>query len=390
MNALPDFIPNCVPNVGEAEANAARQAVAEGWLAVGPEISALEREVCVFTGAQYAVAVNTGTAALHLALLAGGVKAGDIVIVPSLTFAATAAALVYCGAEPMFFDSDPVSWGLSLPQVREYLSESCFEKDGERFDKVSGKRVGAIVPVHLYGHPLYLPDLAQLESDYSVAVIEDAAEALGASCGGVPVGRDSRLCVLSFNGNKVITGGNGGMVLTNSEALAERVRFLAAQAKADPVEFIHSEVGFNYRMTNVTAAILNVQMQRLPAFLARKREIFESYRSGFEALGCVLMWQEAGWARSSYWMPMLQTTGLEEDSCISNLRQWLRERRIEARPAWFPLHRQRAFNGSRHAPIFAAEKLSANSLCLPCSTGLSNDEQAYVVNAVQEFFGHPK
>lgn len=380
------FIPNCIPNVGAAEAEAVREAVAGGWLAVGPQIAQFEQAITDYTGAAHGVALANGTAALHLALLVAGVKPGDAVLVPSLTFAATANAVIYCGAAPIFFDSERESWGVDSHQLAAYLADGCVAGDSQPIDAATGQRVGAILPVHLYGHPVQIDAITALALRYDIPLIEDGAEALGATYGGRPVGGDSRLCALSFNGNKIITGGNGGMVLTSNSELADRIRYLSAQAKDDPVEFTHGEVGFNYRMPNLNAASALAQAGRLDEFVGRKRAIVAAYDAAFEAIDGVAMRREAPWALSSHWMAMLTVDPARRPDAIPGLRQHLRAHNIEARPAWRPLHRQPAFDRYKHLEISVADDIYRNSLCLPCSTGLSESQQHRVIDEVSSFF----
>ena len=380
------FIPNCIPNVGAAEAEAVREAVARGWLAAGPQIAQFEQAITDYTGAAHGVALASGTAALHLALLVAGVKPGDAVLVPSLTFAATANAVIYCGASPIFFDIERESWGVDSHQLAAYLANGCVAGDSRPIDAATGQRVGAIVPVHLYGHPAQIDTIAELALQYDIPLIEDGAEALGATYRGRPVGGDGRLCALSFNGNKIITGGNGGMVLTGNSELADRIRYLSAQAKDDPVEFIHGEVGFNYRMPNLNAASAFAQTGRLEEFVDRKRAIVAAYDTAFEAIDGVAMRREAPWALSSHWMAMLTVDPARRPDAIPGLAQHFRVHNIEARPAWQPLHRQPAFAKYKHLEISVAEDVYRNSLCLPCSTGLSENQQRRVIDAVSSFF----
>lgn len=380
------FIPNCVPNVGAAEAEAVREAVTDGWLAVGPQIAEFEQAITAYTGAAYGVALANGTAALHLALLVAGVKPGDAVPVPSLTFAATANAVIYCGASPVFLDSESESWGMDSSQLAAYLAEGCVPGDGGLTDAGTGQRIGAILPVHLYGHPADTDAIAGLARQYDIPLVEDGAEALGAIYKRRPVGSDSRLCALSFNGNKIITGGNGGMVLTSDSALADRIRYLSAQAKDDPVEFTHGEVGFNYRMANVNAAAALTQVRRLGEFVERKRVIVAAYDAAFDNIDGVAVWREASWAKSTHWMAMLTLDPARRPGAVPELRRHLRANNIEARPTWQPLHRQPAFAGYKHLDISLAEEIYRNSLCLPCSTGLSESQQQRVIAAISGFF----
>ena len=241
------MIPNCIPNLSGRERDYLLEALDGNHLAVGPFIARFEAAMCDYTGAAHGVAVSSGSAALHLALLAAGVTADDEVLVPALTFAATANAVRYCGAWPLFTDCEPLSWGMDAAQAEAFLSHDCERRDSGLFNRLSDRRVKAMVPVHLYGHPADMDPLVDLAIRHGLALVEDGAESLGATYKGRPVGSLHQTCILSFNGNKVITAGGGGMVLTANEAVAKRCRYLANQAKADTLDFVHETIGFNYR-----------------------------------------------------------------------------------------------------------------------------------------------
>jgi perosamine synthetase len=380
-------IPNCVPCLDGREKALVAEAIGDGWLAVGPAIEAFEQAICRFTGAGFAVALSNGTAALHLGLLAAGVRPGDLIPVPTLTFAATANAVRYCGADPVFFDVEPDCWGIDTTQLSRFFENDCTIVDGCLTEKARGRRIGAIVPVDLYGHPTDRDALFQLAGRFGVPVVEDAAEALGAKYKGRPIGSDSKICCLSFNGNKIITGGNGGMVLTNDESIARRVRYLSTQAKDDPVEFTHGAVGYNYRMPNINAAVALGQSERLEEFIARKRQIVVDYDAHFASLEGVSMWREAQWAASSCWMAVVSVDEKRHPRAIEDLRRTLPMRGVEARPVWLPLHRQKPFSDCRSMHIELADSIYRTSLCLPCSTGLTQSDLDFVANAVIETLG---
>jgi perosamine synthetase len=362
------------------------EAVREGMLAVGPHIGRFERSIADYTGAAHAVALSNGTAALHLALLAVGVVAGDLVLLPALTFAATANAVKYCGADLVFFDVDSVSWSIDPHQLRDFLERDCVGRRGQLVARSNGRRIAAIIPVHLYGHPAEMGAIVDLAQQFGIAVVEDGAEALGARYKGRKVGSLSKLCCLSFNGNKIITGGNGGMVLTNDEVVARRVRYLSTQAKDDAVEFVHGAIGFNYRMANINAALALAQAEHLDEFVARKRDFVERYDASFSDLSGVRMWREAPWAESSHWMAVLTVDERLHPGAIQELRRYLPAHGIEARPVWLPLHRQKPFQDSICVGSEVAERIYRSSLCLPCSVGLSADDLDTTARSIRAFF----
>lgn len=379
-------IPNCIPCLEGNEEAYVAEAVHNGDLAVGPHIARFERAIADYAGATHAVAVANGTAALHLALLAVGVAPGDLVLMPTLTFAATANAVKYCGADPVFFDVDPVSWSIDVGQLRAYLEGDCVRRNGQLVARDEGRRIAAILPVDLYGHPTDMDALTDIAREFALAVVEDGAEALGARYKGKSLGSYAEVCCLSFNGNKIITGGNGGMVVTNDETLAKRVRYLSAQAKDDAVEFVHGAVGYNYRMPNVNAALALAQSEHLARFVARKRAFVARYDAAFAKIEGVSMWREAPWAESSHWMAIVTVDEKRHPNAINGLRKDLPTKGIEARPVWLPLHRQKPFAHSKSMSCDVAERIYRTGLCLPCSAGLTEQELDFCAQAVVSFF----
>jgi perosamine synthetase len=249
-------IPNAVPHLAGNEWKYLKECLDTNWVSsVGPFVSRFELEVSAYVGVDHAVATVNGTAALHVALLAAGVRLGDEVLVPALTFIATANAVTYCGAHPVFLDSEALSWGLDADKLADFLSRECAIEDGQVVNRASGRIVRAVLPVHLYGHPVDLDAVLEVTRRYPLAVVEDAAEALGARYKGIAVGCHGLVSCLSFNGNKIITTGGGGMVLTRYPEVAARVRRLTTQARTDALEYIHEETGYNYRLTNLQAAL---------------------------------------------------------------------------------------------------------------------------------------
>ena len=321
-----------------------------------------------------------------MALLAAGVEPGDRVLVPTLSFAATANAVIHCGATPVFVDSEPETGCIDPKQVEAFLREACRTANGETVETESGRRVAALVPVHLYGHPADVDKLTPLADEFRFTLVADGAEALGARYKDRPIGALGHTCALSFNGNKIITGGNGGMVLTEDGAVAERIRYLSAQAKDDPVEFVHNAVGFNFRLSNVNAALALAQAERLSEFVMRKRAIENRYETALDPIDGVALWREAAWAASSHWMAVMTVDAARHPKAIADLKRLLPKKGIEARPVWQPLHRQRAFAHHPHLAIEVAERLYATSLCLPCSTSLSDADQDRVVVALLDYF----
>ncbi|MGH7356553.1 MAG: LegC family aminotransferase [Candidatus Rokuibacteriota bacterium] len=376
-------IPNAVPYLAGNEWKYLKECLDTNWVSsAGPFVERFEREAARVTGVTHAVATVNGTAALHVALHAAGVRPGDEVLVPTLTFVATVNAITYCGAHPVFHDVEPVAWGLDPDKVADFLANECLVKDGQVVNRATGRVVRAVVPVHLYGHPCDLDPVLELARRYPLVVIEDAAEALGARYRGRPVGADGLAGCLSFNGNKIVTAGGGGMVLTRDARLAQRVRSLTTQARSDSIEFVHNEVGFNYRLTNLQAALGVAQLEQLEEFVRRKRETAHHYTDALRPLGGVEPLGEAPWAVSSFWMFSV----LLEPAVWGDARQLLvRANRagIQLRPLWYPAHRQSPYAGCRAYRIEVADRLHARGVSLPCSVGITEEERWRVIRFLE-------
>jgi perosamine synthetase len=375
-------IPNAVPHLAGNEWKYVKECLDTNWVSsAGPFVDRFEREIAQHVGVPHAVATVNGTAAIHVALLASGVGPGDEVLVPAFTFVATANAVAYCGAHPVFLDSEETSWGLDPARVAEFLERECIVEAGHVVNRRTGRVVRALLPVHLYGHPCDLDPLLALARRYPMAVVEDSAEALGARYRGRPVGVDGLAGCLSFNGNKIITTGAGGMVLTRDEATATRVRRLTTQARGDAIEFVHDEIGFNYRLSNLHAALGVAQLEQLDGFVEDKRATAAIYQQALGRVDGVRPFVEAPWARSTYWMASVL---LDERRCpdVPALIRSLNAAGIQARPLWRPLHLQPAFRAAQAGPVAVAERLYARGLSLPCSVGITPEERQDVVDAV--------
>ena len=376
------MIPNAVPHLGGNEWKYLKECLDTNWVSsAGPFVDRFEREIAQYIGVPHAVATVNGTAALHVALLAAGVRPGDEVLVPTFTFVATANAVAYCGAHPVFLDSEAVSWGLDPARAAEFLERECRVEGDRVVNRGTDRTVRALLPVHLYGHPCDLDPLLELARRYPMAVVEDSAEALGARYRGRAVGADGQAGCLSFNGNKIITTGAGGMVLARDPAMAERVRRLTTQARGDALEFVHDEIGFNYRLSNLHAALGVAQLEQLDAFIEDKRATAASYAAALGRRDGVAPFAEAAWARSTYWMASIL---LDEGRC-RDVRALIRDLNgvgVQARPLWRPLHMQPAFRQAQTGVVSVAERLYARGLSLPCSVGIAPEERQDVVQAI--------
>jgi perosamine synthetase len=375
-------IPSAVPHLGGNEWTYVKECLDSNWVSsAGAFVERFERELAVWVGVPHAVATVNGSAALHVALRAAGVGRDDEVVLPTLTFVASAAAVAHCGARPVFLDCEPVSWGLDPARVEQFLTGECERRGGRVVDRATGRRVAAVMPVHLYGHPCDLDPLLALARHWELPVVEDAAESLGALYHGRRVGCDGLAGCLSFNGNKIITTGGGGMVLTRDAGLAARVRALTTQARTDPLEWVHAEIAFNYRLTNLQAALGAAQLEQLEEFLERKRCTAHHYQAALGGLDGVTVFREASWACSSYWMPAVL---LEPGRCpdVRALIRDLNAAGVQVRPLWHPLHRQPPFRDARRGPIEVADRLWDRGVLLPCSVGITAEEREAVVQAL--------
>ena len=376
-------VPLSVPNIGGNEWQYVKECLDSGWVSsAGPFVDRFESEFARAVGAPFAVATASGTAALHLALLTAGMGPGDEVVVPSLTFIASANSVRYTGAYPVFVDVEPDYWQLDPDAVRAFLATECTRTTEGVRNTRTDRRVAAIMPVDLLGHPCDLVRLTAIADEYGLAIVEDATEALGAERDGRRIGSDAPVACFSFNGNKLISTGGGGMVTTHDATVAARVRYLSTQAKTDPLEFVHGDVGYNYRLTNLQAAVGCAQLERLGEFLTSKRAIADRYADELGALPGVTPMREPGWGRSAFWLSTVLIDGPRFGMDSRKLLRALEANGIQARPLWQAMHRSPAHRDSFAAQCPVAERLTRDALSLPCSTGLTGAEQDRVIAAV--------
>ncbi|MBF0250964.1 MAG: LegC family aminotransferase [Alphaproteobacteria bacterium] len=371
-------MPLCTPYIHGAEWDYVKDCLDSGWVSyVGSYVERFEKEFAAKIGMARAVATTSGTAALHLALLAAGVEPDDEVIVSALTFIAPVNAIRYVGAHPVLVDAEPQFWQMDVGLVESFLNGNCERRGTELFNKRSGRRVKAIVPVHILGHPVDMAPLLDLARLHGLAVIEDATESLGAAYRGRKIGSMGDLSCFSFNGNKLLTTGGGGMVVTSSQKKADWVRYLSTQAKDDPLEYVHENIGYNYRLTNVQAAIGCAQLEQCDAYVENKRQIATRYRHAFANRDGITAMPEAEWAESAFW---LYTVLLDGDS--RPVLRALERQNIQTRPLWQPIHLNTPYRGFEVLGGEVAEDLCRRCLSLPCSVNLTEAEQERVVSAL--------
>ncbi|KRC49927.1 pyridoxal-5'-phosphate-dependent protein [Leifsonia sp. Root227] len=366
------------PDVGDLEQEYVLNAMRSGWIApLGPDVDGFEREIAERVGVEHAVALSSGTAALHLALLGLGVGRGDTVVTATMTFAATANAIAYTGAAPFFVDADPVTGNISPALLEQALSQLSAE----------GRNVAAIVPVDLLGRSADYDAILPLAEGYGIPVLADAAESLGASYRGKPAGSFGVAAALSFNGNKILTTSGGGMLLTDDESLASRARYLATQARQPVVHYEHVDIGYNYRMSNLLAALGRAQLSRLDGMIARRAAVRELYRDLFAPVPGVTIFQGAGDEADNKWLTSILVEPSESGWTAEELREWLNADQIESRPLWKPMHLQPAFADAGAVVDGSAEHLFEVGITLPSGSVLDGEQLDRVQDRIHGFLG---
>ncbi len=338
---------------------------------VGPFVDRFEAELAAYTGARYAVAVMNGTAALHIALLLAGVQPGEEVLVPTLTFVATANAVRYCGATPHFVDSEETTLGVAAGPLGQYLEQHTTQQNGQCVNSSTGRVIRALVPMHTFGHPVDLKGLTDIVEAFNLVLVEDAAESLGSFYQGQHTGTFGRWGTLSFNGNKTITTGGGGALLTNDPDLAQRAKHLTTTAKVPHAwDYVHDQVGYNYRMPNINAALGCAQLEQLPGFLTSKRRLYDRYCDAFTGLGLVKLMAEPPGCKSNYWLQTLildEAVADQRDAILTATNQ----AGLMTRPAWRLMHELEPYRHCPRSPLPVAESLGRRLINLPSSAGLA-------------------
>ncbi len=363
------------PHMGSKELDFVHEAFASNYIApVGPQLESFEREFAAKVNTKYAAAVSSGTAALHLLLRYAGVGPEDEVFCSTFTFVGSANPVVYLGARPVFIDSDEQSWNMN-PELLVGEIEKRARKN--RLPK-------AVVLVHLYGQPADIDPIKKICNKYEIALLEDAAEALGAQYKGKSPGTFGMAGFFSFNGNKIITTSGGGMIVSEDKQLIEKVKFWATQAKEPSPHYEHTEIGYNYRLSNVLAAIGRGQLRVLDDRVKKKRCIFRRYRDGLEDLPGVHFMPEPDFARSSRWLTCLtidpDDAGIDRDRVIGRLE----ENNIEARPTWKPMHLQPLYQRCEVIGGHVAEQLFRQGICLPSGTGMNRKDQGRIIRIIRK------
>lgn len=382
------FIPLSEPEISGNEWKYLKECLDTGWVSTsGNYVERFENGIQVLVGTPFAVACINGTAALHVSMLLAGVKAGDEVIVPTLTFIAPVNAVRYVQAEPVFMDCDEYM-NIDAGKVSDFCNNECEMTAKGLINKRSGRLIKAIVPVHIFGNPCDMERITAVAGKYNIKVIEDATESIGAYyTAGSYINRQTGSIgdfgVFSFNGNKIITTGGGGMLVTKDEAMAEKARYLTTQAKDDPVRYIHNEIGYNYRLTNIQAALGVAQLERLHAFIKCKKKNYELYSKEMDGIKGIHLFPPPGYARSNYWFYSISVNEEEYGMDREKLMQHLLQEGIQTRPVWYLNHLQKPYQGNQSYKIERALWYWKNVFNIPCSSNLTGDAIRRVVTAIQ-------
>ena len=364
------------PHMGDKEKVYVAEAFETNWVApLGPNVDAFEEQLSKNLGVNGVVSLNSGSAALHLALNMLDVKTGDIVLCQSFTFAASAFPITYCNATPVFIDSEEDTWNMD-PDLLEKAIKEYIE---------SGKKPVAIIVVHLYGMPAKMNEILAIAQAYQIPVIEDAAEALGSKYEGKACGSFGKIGILSFNGNKIITTSGGGALASDDEEIVKRVRHVSAQAKEPAPFYLHKEIGYNYRMSNICAGIGRGQMEVLSQRVEKRRSIFETYKKAFEAVkGISFLNEPVGYFSNRWLTTILFDEQVFELGTNERVRQELEKLNIETRPLWKPLHQQPVFADCKAYCNGVSDKLFATGLCLPSGSNITDESLSNVIHEIKK------
>lgn len=371
LGDTPRPVPLHIPVFQGNEWGYVKECIDTGWVSsVGSYVDKFEQDMAKFTGAGYAVAVVNGTAALHIALQLAGVERGHEVLCPSLTFVATANAIAYCGATPHFVDVEPVTMGIDAAKLDAYLQEISDQRDDGCYNRTTGRPMRVLLPMHTFGHPCDMYALMDVAKKHRLTIVEDAAESLGSYYRDQHTGRFGRLGILSFNGNKIITTGGGGMIITDDEQLAKQAKHITTTAKLPHRwEYVHDQVGYNYRMPNLNAAMGCAQLEQLPGFIAAKRRLAMRYQQAFASLDGVTIHPDPPHSQSNYWL-----IALVLESQYANARDELLAALCDAqlfcRPIWQPMHQLSMYADCPRMAMDVTESLAARVINVPSSAHL--------------------
>lgn len=384
------IIPLSVPNLSLDILENVKETIETGWVSTGGRfIKEFEEKIAKYVGVERAVSTQSGTAGIHLSLNVLGIESGDEVIVPTLTFIAAVNPVKYLGAEPVFMDCDD-TLDMDVDKLEEFLSNECSFIDGKVINKKTGRTIKAIIAVHVFGNPVNIEKLMDIKEKYNLKLVEDATEALGSyylegKYAGKHCGTVGDIGIYSFNANKIITTGGGGMVVSNNQYLLDRINFLGVQAKTDPLYFIHDEVGYNYRMTNIQAAYGTNQIDKLESFIDTKIKNYNLYKEGIEKIDGLTFLPFRGDTRANHWFYSIivdkEKYGIDRDELLRKLN----DNNIQTRPLWGLIHKQKPYMDSQGYRIEKAYFYEKNLINVPCSSNLTEEEVQIVLDMLKSF-----
>ena len=368
------FYPLHEPTFGESEMKYTQDCVATAWVSsVGKYVDTFEDMLAAFTGTKRAIAVANGTAALHICLILAGVERDDEVLCPALTFVATANAIAYCGAIPHFVDSEMKTLAVDPVKLKVYLKSNAEVKNGECYNKLTGRRIKGLIVMHPFGHPADLDPILEVCNEYNIPLIEDAAESIGSYYKGVHTGNHGIISSLSFNGNKTITTGGGGAIITNDEELGRLAKYITTTAKKPHRwEFYHDMLGYNYRMPNINAALGCGQMEALPELLKKKKQVADMYKNAFSGISGVEFYDEPIYGKSNFWLNLIMLSkenAMERDTILAATN----DAGIMTRPAWILMNKLPMYKDCPKMDLAVAEDIEARLINIPSSPNLAKE-----------------
>jgi len=380
-------IPLSVPHISGNEWKYLKECLDTEWVSsAGKYVEKFENDICKFSGSKYAIACMNGTVALHIALKLIGVLPGDEVIVPTITFIAPVNAVRYLGAEPVFMDCDDF-YNIDAEKLIDFIENETVFKNGKTINKITKRKITAVIPVHAFGNAADLEGLLLICKERNIKIIEDAAESIGTYYNkerlkGGHTGTIGDIGCYSFNGNKIITTGGGGMIVTDNQEYAEKGRYLTTQARDDPVRYIHNEVGYNFRLTNIQAAMGVAQLERLPEFIERKKQNYFYYKSEIDKIPGLHLAEVPDYANNNYWMYSLQMDKEIYGKNREELMLFLSENDIQTRPIWYLNHLQKPYKNCQSYKIEKAYDMLEKTLNIPCSVNLEKQSMDYVIRSL--------
>ena len=383
------IIPISVPSIQGNEWKYIKECLDTEWVSsAGKYVDLFEQKIAEYTGVKYAIACVNGTAALHISLLVAGVKTNDEVIVPTLTFISPINVVRYCNAYPVFMDADDF-YNIDVEKTIQFIEDDTIFKNSFTYNRKTNRKISAIIPVHIFGNAVDMEKLVSICKERNIKIIEDATESLGTvytkgKFSGRHTGTIGELGCLSFNGNKIITTGGGGMILTDNEDYAKRAKYLTTQAKDDEVKYVHNEVGYNYRLTNIQAAFGVAQTEQLPEYLKIKKKNYQSYKQEIDDIPGLHLTETPDCADNNHWMYALQIDKEIYGKDREELMQYLTENKIQNRPVWYLNHLQKPFKDCQNYKIEKAIELWEKTLNIPCSVNLKKNEISRIINVLKK------